>query len=317
MLAGMDTDLWDVIVVGGGAAGLSAALMLGRARRRVLVVDSGAPRNRFTEAMHGVLGRDGTSPAALLSDGRQEVERYGGAIRRGSATHAEAVPEGFTVQITDLDGRRTQDVTARRLLIASGARDHLPDIPGLSTWWGRGVATCPYCDAYEVRDGRIGVLATGAGSPMQAQLLRQWSHDITYLTDTVGRPDGQELHDLTARGIALSEGPVRRVLDDGDRLIGVQLDDGTDIRLDAIFTIPAVAPADDLLRSLGASIGTGPMGESVSIDATGRTSVDGVWAAGNVVAPAANVAMSIGAGALAGGAINHDLVLDDIARSRK
>lgn len=313
----MDTDVWDVIIVGGGAAGLSGALMLGRARRQVLVVDFGEPRNRFTHAMHGVLGRDGTSPAALLADGRREVESYGGVIQRGSVTQVSAPSDGFTVHITDLDGRSTSNATARRLLVTSGARDHLPDIPGLSKWWGRGVATCPYCDAYEVRDGRIGVLATGPGSPMQAQLLRQWSHSITYLTDSVGPPAGQELDDLTARGITISEGPLRQVRGDGDRLIGVQLEDGTDIALDAIFTIPTLAPADDLLRTLGSGISTGPMGEFASVDATGRTSVEGVWAAGNVVNPAANIPISIGAGAMAGGAINHDLVLDDIIRSRR
>ncbi|USX48991.1 NAD(P)/FAD-dependent oxidoreductase [Lentzea sp. HUAS12] len=311
----MNADMWDVVVVGGGAAGLSGALMLGRARRRVLVVDSGEPRNRFTSRMHGVLGRDSTSPADLLADGRREVESYRGTIHRGAATAARTAEGVFAVEITDLDGNRFE-VLARRLLVATGVRDDLPAIAGLREWWGRGVATCPYCDAYEVGDGRIGVLATGPGSPGQAQLLRQWSDSIVYLADSVGPPQGDELSDFRTRGIEIAEGLVERVLDNGDRLRGVRLQDGTDVLLDAIFTIPTLVAADGLLRSLGATVAPGPMGEFVTVDGSGRTSVDGVWAAGNVVNPAANVPMSIGAGAMAGGAINHDLVLADIAGTR-
>jgi len=306
----MDEKLWDLIVVGGGAAGLSAALTLGRARRRVLVVDAGQPRNRFTRHMHAVLGRDGTSPADLLADGRREVESYRGVIRRASVSRVTRADDGFVVALDD-----TEEQT-RRLLVATGVRDVLPELAGLAQWWGRGVAVCPYCDAYEVRDGRVGILATGPASVFQAQLLRQWTRSVSYLADAVGAPDGEERAGFDARGIEIVEGPVARVLDDGGRLTGVEMGDGRHIPLDAIFTVPTLVPADDLLRSLGAVTVEGPMGAFVQVDNSGRTSVDGVWGAGNVVNPAANVPIAIAAGAAAAGAINHDLVLDDIARAR-
>lgn len=308
--------MWDVVVVGGGPAGLSGALMLGRARRRVLVIDAGEPRNRFTDAVHAVLGRDGTSPAQLLADGRAEVESYGGVIRHATVSTVEHITDGFSLTLdesgADPDAEGT--VLARRLLVATGSSDDLPDIPGLGDLWGRGVATCPYCDAYEVKDARIGILATGPASVMQAQLLRQWSESIIYVTHTSAAPVGEEAAGFAARGIQVAVGPVECVLAEDSRLVGVQLDGGRRIELDAIFTIPTLAPADRTLRSLGAAIVENPVGAFVQVDATGRTSIDGVWAAGNVVNPAANVPISIGAGALAGGAINHDLVLDDIAR---
>ena len=322
MLDGMDTQTWDAVVVGGGAAGLSGALMLGRARRRVLVIDSGQPRNRFTSKMHGVLGRDGTSPADLLADGRREIESYGGVIRQGVVTDAQPFPGGFTITYTGQGSQPTAaddaavTVRARRILVATGLHDGLPYIDGLAQWWGRGVAMCPYCDGYEVRDRRIGILATGPGSTVQAQLLRQWSPSIIYLPDTVGMPQESDLGDFAARGIEIQEGGVRRVLDDTQRLTGVELEDGTRVQLDAIFTAPALTPADEVLRMLGAQTADGPVGSFVVVDATGRTNIEGVWAAGNVVDPMANVPVSIGAGAQAAGAINHDLVLDDIAQAR-
>lgn len=310
--------MWDAVIVGGGPAGLSGALMLGRARRRVLVIDVGEPRNRFTETMHAVLGRDGTSPAQLLADGRAEVESYGGVIRHSAVTAIERVTDGFSLTLDEpgADPDAEGAVLARRLLVATGASDKLPDIPGLGDLWGRGVATCPYCDAYEVKDARIGILATGPASIMQAQLLRQWSESITYLSHTGTEPIGQEAAGFAARGIEVAPGPVERVLAADGRLVGVELNGGRLIELDAIFTIPTLLPADRSLLSLGAVTVENPMGVFVQVDATGRTSIDGVWAAGNVVNPAANVPISIGAGALAGGAINHDLVLDDIARAR-
>lgn len=322
MLDVMDKPAGDVVVIGGGAAGLSGALMLGRARRRVLVIDSGQPRNRFTSKMHGVLGRDGTSPAELLADGRREIESYNGVIRQGVVTDAQPTSDGFRItyigqgfQPTATDDAAVT-VYTRRILVATGLRDGLPAIDGLDQWWGRGVAMCPYCDGYEVRDRRIGILATGPGSTIQAQLLRQWSPSIIYLPDTVGMPQGPDLENFAARGIEIQEGGVRRVIDDTQRLTGVELEDGTRVPLDAIFTAPALTPADDVLRMLGAQTTDGPVGTFVAVDATGRTSVNGVWAAGNVVDPMANVPVSIGAGAQAAGAINHDLVLDDIARAR-
>jgi thioredoxin reductase len=203
-------------------------------------------------------------------------------------------------------------VLARTLLVATGASDELPDIDGLADRWGSGVAVCPYCDGYEVGNGRIGILATGPGSIFQAQLLRQWSDQIIYLTNTTDAPTGDERAAFDARGIRIENGPIKRVLSEGDQLSGVEFDDGRTVALDAIFTVSRLIPRDTPLRQLDAERTEHPWGSFATVDPSGATSVDGVWAAGNVVNAMANVPVSIGSAALAAGAINHALVLDDI-----
>lgn len=298
---------WDVVVIGGGSGGLSTALLLARARRRVVVLDGGAPRNRFAPHMHGVLGHDGKSPLQLLADGRREIEAYGGVILRADVAQTRRDGERFTVATSD-----GQTLRARRLVVATGLRDELPDVEGLAAQWGRGVAVCPYCDGYEVRDQRIGILATGPRSLHQAQLLRQWSASIVYLANDTGVPEGDDAVAFAARGIRVEEGAVRRVLTDGGRVAGVELGDGRVVELDAIFTAPRMVPLDEPLRQLGADRAEGPAGSFVAVDDTGRTSVPGVWAVGNVVNAAGNVPIAIAAGAWAAGMVNHDLVLDDV-----
>jgi len=303
----MSENQWDVVVIGGGSAGLSAALTLVRARRRVLVLDAGLPRNRFAAHMHGVLGHDGKSPLALLADGRAEIESYGGVIREATVVRTSRDGRGFTV--VDGDGH---PVRARRLIVATGMRDELPDIEGLADCWGRGVAVCPYCDGYEVRDGRIGVLATNAMSVQYAHLLRQWSPSIVFFTAVTGAPSDADRAELAARGIEFEADPVRRVVADEDRLRGVEMSDGRLIELDAILLHPHAVPLDDALRQLGAERTETPAGSFVAVDPSGRTSVAGAWAIGNTANPAANVAVSIGSGVVAAGALNYDLILEDI-----
>lgn len=300
---------WDAIVIGGGGAGLSAALVLVRARRRVLVLDAARPRNRFAAHMHAVLGHDGRPPGALLAEGRSEIQRYGGVVRPASVASVSRDDSGFAVS-TEEGGR----YAGRRLVVATGMRDELPDLPGLREQWGRGVVVCPYCDGYEVRDGRIGILATGPRSVFQAQLLRQWSGSITYLADALGAPTGEDLAGFRARGIEIVEGPVARVIADADDVLrGVALADGTSVELDRIFLIPRFVPLDEPLVQLGAAREDTPWGSFVKVDSTGGTSVEGAWAAGNVTNPAASVPIAVGAEALVGGTVNHDLVLADVA----
>lgn len=302
-----EPEAWDVVIVGGGSAGLSAALMLVRARRRVLVLDGGLPRNRFATHMHGVLGHDGLSPLELLARGRQEIEFYGGVIGHDAATTVRRAGDGFQVLTTD-----GEKVHARKLLVATGARDELPDVQGLTEHWGTGVASCPYCDGYEVRDTRIGVLATGPDSLYQAQLLRQWSHSVTYLCHRTERPEPEDMAALAARGITVEVGQVRKVRDDGHRLTGIQFADDRELQLDAIYTMPRLIPSDDVLRQLEADRTEHQWGSFVSVDTAGKTSVPGVWAAGNVVDANAKVAIAAAAGVKAGTSINQELVFDDI-----
>ncbi|MGC5168777.1 NAD(P)/FAD-dependent oxidoreductase [Luteimicrobium sp. DT211] len=313
-----DHETWDAVVVGGGVAGLAAALMLGRARRRVLVLDAGAPRNRFTAHMHGVLGRDGTSPARLLADGRDEVASYGGVVRSAEVVDARADEDAVTVTAADGASHR-----ARHLVVATGLRDVLPDVDGLAEWWGRGVAHCPYCDGYEVRDQRLVVLGTGPASVGQAQLIRQWSEHLTYVVHEAPEPTSAERAALEARGIVVEQHRAVRATGapgpDGEHLAALVLDDGRTVDADAVFTAPEPRSGDDLLLRLGAERSDGAAGPggalpgAVPVDMLGRTTVPRVWAAGNVVAAYANVPVAIAAGTMAGAGVNHALIEEEVA----
>jgi thioredoxin reductase len=295
---------FDVVVIGGGAAGLSAALVLSRARRKVLVVDSGTPRNAPAAHMHGSLSRDGMPPGELLATGRKEVRGYGGDVLDGVVT--AAVPNGAArFALTLSDGRR---ISARRLLVATGLRDELPDIPGLRERWARDVLHCPYCHGYEVRDQQLGVLGSSRAAVHYAQIVRQWSDDVVYFAQT-STLTAVERSQLAARGIGIVEGSVQRVLVEDDRLCGVHLGDGRTIRRDALFVPPRFVPNNDLLIGLGCDLDEDGW---VAIDATGRTSTSGVWVAGNLANPRAQVITAAGEGSAAAIAINADLVDEDV-----
>jgi thioredoxin reductase len=296
---------YDVVVIGAGAAGLSAALVLSRARRRVLVVDAGAPRNAPAAHLQGYLSRDGMPPADLLAAGRDEVVGYGGQI---SADHVEDVVacpgSGFQVRL-GAGGR----VAARRLLVATGLRDELPDIPGLRERWARDVLHCPYCHGWEVREQRLGVVTDGGPDAVRyAQIVRQWTGDVVLFAPP-GRLTEAQRSELVARAIGIVEGDVARVLVDDDRLTGVELTDGRTVPRDALFVPPRFVPNDELLVSLGSARDDAGW---VVKDATGRTSVAGVWVAGNVANPRAQVITAAGEGSAAAIALNADLVDDDV-----
>src|SRR5581483_10581989 len=203
----MQTESYDVAVVGGGAAGLSAALVLGRARRRVVVIDAGAPRNAPAAHMHGFLSRDGMPPAELLASGRGELRSYDVDLVEDEVVEVDGA---FTLRLAS-----GQVVKARRVLLAAGAVDELPDIPGARERWGRDFLHCPYCHGWEVRDQPIGVLGTDARSVEHAHLMLQWSDDVTFFTHT-HELSASERQALAARGITVIDGRVARftVLDD-------------------------------------------------------------------------------------------------------
>jgi thioredoxin reductase len=300
----IETRRYDVVVVGGGAAGPGAALVLGRARRRVAVVDAGAPRNAPAAHMQGFLSRDGMPPADLLAAGRAEAAGYGVELVEDTVTAIEA---GFVVRLAG--GRALQ---ARRILVATGARDELPEIPGVEARWGRDLLHCPYCHGWEVRDQPIGVLGTIPGSVLHAQLVRQWSDDVAFFVHT-HELSTVEQGELEARGVQIVRGEVARLVVEDDRLTGVELTDGRVIPRTAVFVRPDIVPhADGLLAGLGCETDDGGFAK---VDATGRTSATGVWAAGNAADPRAQVITAAGAGSAAAIAINADLVQDDVARA--
>ena len=298
----------DVVVIGGGAAGLSGALMLARARRSVVVVDAGPPRNAPAAGVHGLLGRDGTPPAGLLDRGRAEVRSYGGEIVRGEVETVERDGDRFAVRVA---GGGT--LRARRLLVTTGLVDELPDVPGLRERWGRDVVHCPYCHGWEVRDRAIGVLATGPMSVHQALLFRQWSADVTLFTHRAPAPDPEQAERLAARGIAVVTGEVAALEVAGDRLTGVRLADGTVIAREVVAVAPRMVARAGLLESLGLRAVEHPSGagEHVPADPTGRTEVAGVWVAGNVTDLTAQVGAAAAAGAFAAAQINFDLVTEE------
>ena len=303
---------YDVVVVGGGAAGLNAALVLARARRTVVVIDAGAPRNGPAAAVHGLLGHEGTPPAELLDRGRSEVRSYGGHVAAGNVVGATRDGDRFVVSLAD--GR---EVRARRLLVTTGLVDELPAIEGLRERWGHDVLHCPYCHGWEVRDRPIGVIATGPMSVHQALLFSQWSPDIVFFTHTAPPLDEPQLDQLAARGVRVVAGEVAAVEVADDRLAGVRLADGTLVEREAVAVATRMVARARFLESLGLQAVDHPsgMGVHVPVDPSGRTTVPGVWAAGNVTDLSAQVGAAAAAGAFAAAQINMDLLTEDVERA--
>ena len=309
-------EVYEVVVVGGGAAGLSGTVLLARSRRSVLVIDAGEPRNARAAGVHNFLSRDGTSPAALLATGRSELRAYGGEVWDGRAASAARDGDGFTVMLDD--GRV---VGARRLLVTTGVVDDLPDVPGVRERWGRDVVHCPYCHGWEVRDQAVGVLATAATWPMalhQALLFRQLTEDLTLFLHTAPEPAAAERAQLDARGVAVVRGAVERVVVTDGHVGGVRLASGRVVPCQALAVQPRAVANSPVLSALGLEPTDHPMGAGTfyAADAMGQTSVPGVWIAGNVADLAATVVGAAAAGTKAASAINADLVADDVERAR-
>ncbi|MPY79109.1 MAG: methyltransferase domain-containing protein [Actinophytocola sp.] len=304
-------DSYDVVVIGGGAAGLNGALMLARSRHSVVVIDAGAPRNAPATGVHGLLAREGIRPSQLLGRGRAEVRGYGGQVATGEVYTVIRQDAGFVVTLTD--GRTT---LARRLLVTAGLTDELPDIPGVSARWGRDVLHCPYCHGWEVRDKAIGVIATGPMSVHQALLFRQLSDDVTFFAHALP-PTGEQAEQLAARGITVVDGEVTSLEIADDRLTGVRLRDGTVVSRDALVVAPHMVARAGFLADLGLKPVEHPssMGEHIPADAAGRTDVPGVWVAGNVTDLAAQVGAAAAASAYAAAQINADLVTEDTSQA--
>jgi thioredoxin reductase len=305
----MDTTRYDVVIVGGGAAGLSAATTLGRALRSVLVIDSGTPRNAPAAGVHGYLSRDGMAPGELLSVGRSEVLSYGGTVIDGEAVSARQFPDGFEVMLGD--ARR---FSGRRLLVTTGLTDELPPIDGLREHWGKGVVHCPYCHGWEIRGQRIGVLGTGPLSVHQALLFRQWSRDITlFLNDTV-QPTDEEWDKLAARSVKVVDGAVACVDAVDGVLTGLTLHQGPSFDLQALAVGARMEARSALLESIGLSSQVHPSGAGRFIEAGdmgGATAVRGVYAAGNVSNLMAQMITAAAEGVMSGARINADLIEEE------
>ena len=303
-------EQYDVVVVGGGAAGLSGALALSRARRSVLVVDDGTPRNARAGHVHNYLGREGATPAELLASGRAEVAGYGGRFRDGRVVGAEPTDGGFRVTLAD-----GGSVCARRLLVTTGLVDELPDVPGLAELFGSDVLHCPYCHGWEVRDQPVGVL----GGPMgvhQALMWRQWTADVTLFQHAGPEPTDDEREQLEARGITVVPGVVAGLDTVDGRLVGVRLADGAVVPRRALVVSPRFAARGGALAPLGLQTVPQEMnghvvGSAVPADPAGATAVPGVWVAGNVADLRAPVISAAAAGLDVAAALNADLIAED------
>jgi thioredoxin reductase len=310
---------YDVVVVGGGAAGLAGAVALARSRRSVLVIDSGEPRNAPASHVHNFLTRDGTPPAQIYAAGREEVAKYGGQVVTGRVSALRRDGEQFRVKVGQREAGE-REVTARRLLIATGLRDELPQVPGLAARWGIDVLHCPYCHGWEVLDQRIGILATGPGAAHQALLFRQLSPHVTVLRHTAPELTPEQREQFAALGIAVVEGTVTRVEAGDSGLTGVSLADGTSVPLDALIVAPLMTANAELLRPLGlvpaeVRVDGQVIGTQVEAGPSGATSVPGVWVAGNLAGVQAQVITAAAAGLTAGAAINADLAAEDARRA--
>lgn len=310
-----DPTIYDVVVVGGGAAGLSGALMLGRSRRSVLVIDAGEPRNAPAAGVHGFLTRDGMAPAALLEAGREEVRGYGVQVLDGRVTSAKSVEGGFTVGLED-----GSQVGARRLLVTTGLVDELPDVAGVRERWGHDVLHCPYCHGWEVQDQQIGILGTGPMAVHQVLMFRQLSDDVILFQHTSPILSAEQAEQLAARGIPVVEGEVASLEVQDDQLTGVRLRNGEFVARRAVVVAPRFVARAEVLNDLGLEtaekeISDHVLGSYVPADATGATAVPGVWVAGNVADPFGQVVSAANQGAQAGAHINADLISEDTQES--
>ncbi|MBD8506757.1 NAD(P)/FAD-dependent oxidoreductase [Hoyosella sp. G463] len=297
---------YDVAIVGGGPAGLAAAVTLGRSLRSVIVIDGGEPRNAPAEGAHNVLGQEGIAPHDLLVKGRAEARGYGAVIV--DATVARARPSGaggFTLGLED-----GTDISARRVLIATGIVDELPSVPGLRAHWGSRLLHCPYCHGWEARGQAIGVLATGPMAMHQALLFRQLSDSVTVFVHEREAFAADEREQLDALGIAVVPGPVREV--GGDGPLRLLLGDGSSWEVDALAVAPRFLARVDVYEQLGGVASEHPMGRFIETDPMGRTEVEGVWAAGNVRDLKAMVTASAGDGVAVAAGLNADLVAEDV-----
>jgi len=309
-------EAYDVVVVGGGAAGLSGAVALSRARRSVLVVDAGEPRNAPADGVHNYLGREGTPPAELLSAGRRDVVGYGGQVvdgRVASATPSPGAGAGFRVVLDD--GRA---ITARRLLVATGVVDELPDVPGVAELWGTDVLHCPYCHGWEVREQGVGVLGSGPLSVHQALMWRAWCEDVTLFLGTAPEPTEEQWEQLAARGVAVVDGEVTGLETTGGRLSGVRLASGRVVPRQALVVATravARAPGGLGLETEDVAVGGHSMGRRVVAGPDGATSVPGVRVVGNAGDLRAQVVSAAAAGLAAAVATNAELIAEDTGRA--
>jgi thioredoxin reductase len=296
---------YDVIIIGGSFAGLSAALQLARARRRVLVLDSGKPRNRFAPFAHGLFGHDGQPPSTILANARSQLLSYG-TVSFVEDLATNAVKAGEKYSVTAASGTAH---AASRLILATGVSDDLSLIPGLQERWGISMLHCFYCHGYEVAGRRLGVLATDDRSLHTAMLLPDWSEHVTLFTNGVVTLSPEQLAELRTRGVSIETAPVVAVFGDAPALSGLCLNDGRITPLDAVFISPRTRMASPLAEQLGCEFDEGPSGLFIRTGQDKQTTLRGVYAAGDAARPGHNASWAAADGVTAGISAHQSLSL--------
>jgi len=298
--------MFDVIIAGGSYAGMAAALQLVRARRKVAIVDAGQRRNRFASASHGLLGQDGRAPGAIFEDAKAQLLKYPDLHwMNGSVVAASREQGGFAVRTA-----QGETLAGKRLVLATGVQDHLPDVPGLRERWGRSVHHCPYCHGYELEQGALGVLAVGELSMHQALLLPEWG-PTTFFLNGAFEPNPDQLRQLAARGVGIERTAVAAVSGEGERAC-VELADGRCIALAGLFVGSMISVQGGLAEQLGCAFADSPLGAVIGTDAAKETSVPGVFACGDAARAMASVSFAIADGAMAGIAAHRSLAFEGL-----
>lgn len=294
---------YDAIIVGGSFAGLSAALYLARARRSVLIFDTGVPRNRFAATSHGFFAQDGSDPRTMLATMRAQMAAYP-TVRFLDQAAVDAVREKDGFRVTPADGKAVIGAT---LLLAFGVSDILPELPGLAERWGQSVIHCPYCHGYEFSGKRLGVLNLSPMSVHQASLIPEWGPTTFFLDGGAIDPDAAA--DCARRGVTIEPTPVEGLVGEGASLSAIRLSDGRELPLDALFIGPPWRLNSDMAERLGCAIQVGPFGSStVTVDEMKATNIAGVYAAGDITRMGQTVTFACADGVMAALAIHRSLI---------
>lgn len=300
------TDSYDVVVAGGGIAGLTTALVLGRGRRRVAVVDAGSPRNSAAGHVHGYPGREGMPPRDLIAEVRREAAGYGVQLVRGAVASAQ-VPDAGPGEVRLEDGRR---LAFRHLVLATGLRDVIPDLAGAAERWGRDLLQCPYCHGWETADRPLAVLGTAESSIQQALLVSTLSDDVTLIVQPGLEPDAEALDKLQVMGVDVVRGAARALKAPNDALAAVVLEDGREVPCEAVFCEPGADASSALVEDLGCALNEDG---TIDTNSLGATSVARVWAAGNAADPSRQVVTAAGDAYRMAVSLNAILLQEDVA----
>jgi thioredoxin reductase len=297
-------SIYDAVIVGAGSAGLSAALALGRARRKVLVLNSGAPRNAPADVSHNFFTRDGTPPTELLKIGLEQLKPYGTEVQTRNAESINKTKDVF--ELTLDDGQR---VVSRRIILATGVIDILPDIPGFRELWGKNIHHCPYCHGWEVRDRPLAVYAQGELGYQFAIMIRHWSKDLVVCSNGDAKFSNEQRQHLKQLGLKLIETPIEKLETSEQKLHGIVFRDGTTLKREHIFSRPPQQQRSPLVKQLGCEMSDD--GIYVKVTMGGETSVPGVYAAGDMMSPMQAVSSAVASGTMAGAMLNHALVFEE------